>query len=382
MTAVGRGRAEPGGDRRPPAHRARPRAQAAAGRRRRRAVRRQRLRGHADRGHLRRGRRRQGPLLLVLPDQAGAVRRARARRCASACARPRRQAMDPAADPLTPVRQGTEASVRFHAEHAGYFALLDVERADATHAELLREGSDVYLADVVALVGRPRPPASSADEPAEALAVGVVGAVSSFTHAWRDRPPRPWTPTTSPRSSAPGSSGPLADVLTLAAPVGGSARRRRPYRRHDARRAAAVASSRRRRSRRSARCSSSPRSACWRCSSSGCSCGWCGTCPFWWFAGGYVAARRAAVHPARAGARAHAAVRRPPADRDELARIEPLWRDIAVANRLPARPVHPAACCRPTSSTPSPAAATSSSSRRSPSTSCPAASWPACSPTS
>src|SRR3954468_14567425 len=38
-------------------------------------------------------------------------------------------AMDPAADPLTRLRQGTEASVRFHVAHAGYFSLLDVERA-------------------------------------------------------------------------------------------------------------------------------------------------------------------------------------------------------------------------------------------------------------
>ena len=54
--------------------------------------------------------------------------------------------MDPAADALTRLRQGSEASVRFQLEHAGYFSLLDVERADAGHAELLREGGDVYLA--------------------------------------------------------------------------------------------------------------------------------------------------------------------------------------------------------------------------------------------
>ncbi|MET0460651.1 MAG: TetR/AcrR family transcriptional regulator [Ilumatobacteraceae bacterium] len=96
------------------------------------------------------------------------------------------QAMDGAADPLTRIRQGAEASVRFHAEHAGYFALLDVERADATHAELLREGSAVYLADVVALIRSAQADGLVSDEPAEALAVGVLGAVSSFTHAWRD----------------------------------------------------------------------------------------------------------------------------------------------------------------------------------------------------
>ena len=77
--------------------------------------------------------------------------------------------------------------MRFHAEHAGYFALLDVERADATHAALLREGSAVYLADVVTLVRAAQDAGLvTPDEPAEALAVGVLGAVSSFTHAWRD----------------------------------------------------------------------------------------------------------------------------------------------------------------------------------------------------
>src|SRR3954447_22816455 len=59
-------------------------------------------------------------------------------------------AMDPDADPLTRIRQGTEASVRFNVDHAGYFSLLDVERGDASHAALLREGSEVYLCDVVA----------------------------------------------------------------------------------------------------------------------------------------------------------------------------------------------------------------------------------------
>ena len=54
-------------------------------------------------------------------------------------------AMDPAANALVRLRQGSEASVRFQIEHAGYFSLLDVERADAGHAELLREGGDVGM---------------------------------------------------------------------------------------------------------------------------------------------------------------------------------------------------------------------------------------------
>lgn len=95
-------------------------------------------------------------------------------------------AMDPAEDALVRLREGTEASVRFQIEHAGYFSLLDVERADAGHGELWREGGDVYLRDVLALV-REAQAAELIDpgEPAAALAHGVLGAVSSLTHAWR-----------------------------------------------------------------------------------------------------------------------------------------------------------------------------------------------------
>ena len=39
-------------------------------------------------------------------------------------------AMDDDADPVTRLRQGTEASVRFMAEHGRFFALLEVERHD------------------------------------------------------------------------------------------------------------------------------------------------------------------------------------------------------------------------------------------------------------
>lgn len=96
-------------------------------------------------------------------------------------------AMDPAADAVTRLRQGAEASVRFHVQHAGYFSLLDVERADPVHAALLREGGEVYLRDVLVLVREAqRTGGVAADAPATAIAHGVVGAVSSFTHAWRD----------------------------------------------------------------------------------------------------------------------------------------------------------------------------------------------------
>lgn len=95
-------------------------------------------------------------------------------------------AMDPTAHALVRLRQGSEASVRFQIEHAGYFSLLDVERADAGHAAILREGGDVYLRDVLTLL-REAQSAGLVDpgEPTEALAHGVIGAVSSLTNAWR-----------------------------------------------------------------------------------------------------------------------------------------------------------------------------------------------------
>ena len=60
--------------------------------------------------------------------------------------------MDPDADPVTRIRQGAEASVRFMAEHQPYFALLDVERTDDALADVMKEGSDVYASDVRRLV--------------------------------------------------------------------------------------------------------------------------------------------------------------------------------------------------------------------------------------
>ena len=101
-------------------------------------------------------------------------------------------AMDPTADPVTRIRQGTEASVVFMAEHRAYFALLDVERS---HDELdgrsnvsgvLREGSDVYARDVVRLVREAQEQGLVPDGDPRLYAVGVLGVVSSFSHALRN----------------------------------------------------------------------------------------------------------------------------------------------------------------------------------------------------
>jgi AcrR family transcriptional regulator len=94
-------------------------------------------------------------------------------------------AMDPTADALTRIRQGTVASVRFMADHATYFALVDVERADPAIADALKAGSDVYFHDVRVLVEEAQREGAIPDADPRLLALGVLGAVSSFSNAWR-----------------------------------------------------------------------------------------------------------------------------------------------------------------------------------------------------
>ena len=94
-------------------------------------------------------------------------------------------AMDADADAITRIRQGTAASVLFMAEHESYFTLVDVERRDPSIADTLREGSDVYLDDVIALVREAQRDGRVADADPALLALGVLGAVSSYSSAWR-----------------------------------------------------------------------------------------------------------------------------------------------------------------------------------------------------
>ena len=95
-------------------------------------------------------------------------------------------AMDPRADALSRIRQGSMASLRFMAEHRAYFTLLDVERSEPTLAEVLRDGSDVYAADVVRLIIEAQADGTVAPGDPQLHAVGVLGAVSSFSHALRN----------------------------------------------------------------------------------------------------------------------------------------------------------------------------------------------------
>ena len=94
--------------------------------------------------------------------------------------------MDPDAEVLERIALGTEASVRYMAEHAAYFALIDVERADPALADVLTEGRDIYLDDVTALIEQGQREGSFPDVDPTLLAVGVLGAVSSFSNAFRN----------------------------------------------------------------------------------------------------------------------------------------------------------------------------------------------------
>lgn len=94
-------------------------------------------------------------------------------------------AMEATADPITRIRQGAAASVRFMAEHHTYFALLDVERADERLSGVMQEGSDVYATDVRRLIEAAQDEGLLADGDPSFSAVGVLGAVSSFSHAHR-----------------------------------------------------------------------------------------------------------------------------------------------------------------------------------------------------
>lgn len=94
-------------------------------------------------------------------------------------------AFEPGDDAVARIVHGAEASVRFMAEHANYFALVDVEKADPELGEVLSEGSGVYLDDVVALVREAQAAGQLPDVDPRVLGIGVLGAVSAFTNAWR-----------------------------------------------------------------------------------------------------------------------------------------------------------------------------------------------------
>ncbi|HMG44810.1 MAG TPA: TetR family transcriptional regulator [Acidimicrobiales bacterium] len=98
--------------------------------------------------------------------------------------RTQRAAMDRHAPALTRVAQGTVASVRFMAEHASFFSLLEVEARSVAAA--LRQGTEQHLGDVKALILAGQADGTiTKDDDADLLALAVVGAVGQFSHFHR-----------------------------------------------------------------------------------------------------------------------------------------------------------------------------------------------------
>jgi len=94
-------------------------------------------------------------------------------------------AMDRDADPLTRIRQGTEASVRFMAINAPFFSLLEVENIDKRFVDVLRQGTDVHVADVAGLIREGIDAGLIRDDDPVLLARGVVGIVGLYSHFHR-----------------------------------------------------------------------------------------------------------------------------------------------------------------------------------------------------
>lgn len=94
-----------------------------------------------------------------------------------------RKAIDRDAPALARIAQGTLASVRFMAEHASFFSLLEVE---GTVSPELRRGTEQHLRDVEATIRSGQADGTvTRDDDAGLLALAVVGAVGQFSHFHR-----------------------------------------------------------------------------------------------------------------------------------------------------------------------------------------------------
>ena len=95
------------------------------------------------------------------------------------------KAIDPAAEPLLRLRQGAEASVRYMATYANFFALLEVENMEKAFADERTKGTVVHTDDVSAIIREGIADGTIRDEPLELLAYGVVGTVGYYGHFHR-----------------------------------------------------------------------------------------------------------------------------------------------------------------------------------------------------
>ena len=97
-------------------------------------------------------------------------------------------AMDDAADPVTRIRQGAEASVRFMSEHGAFFAVVRDVGRDGAITPVLAESAEVYTGDIERLVEKAKADGQIAEDlDTHLLAVGVLSLVSTFANQRRLR---------------------------------------------------------------------------------------------------------------------------------------------------------------------------------------------------
>ncbi len=87
------------------------------------------------------------------------------------------------ASPLVNLYRGTEVSVRFMAEHAHFFSLLEVEGRNFT--DVLRQGTQQHINDMVRIVEAGQADGTIREEDPTLLALGVVGSVGHYSHFHR-----------------------------------------------------------------------------------------------------------------------------------------------------------------------------------------------------
>ncbi|HET6952167.1 MAG TPA: helix-turn-helix domain-containing protein [Acidimicrobiales bacterium] len=94
------------------------------------------------------------------------------------------QAIDAGAPALVRILQGTVASMRFMAENAPFFSLLQVEGRNVS--DMVRQGAEQHLHDVTVLIVEGQKDGTVTDvDPADLLAMAAVGAVGQFSHLHR-----------------------------------------------------------------------------------------------------------------------------------------------------------------------------------------------------
>jgi AcrR family transcriptional regulator len=93
--------------------------------------------------------------------------------------------IDPSANPLARLRQGTESSIRFMGEHRRLYSIIDLESLGPSLTRLLRNGGDVHARDNERHIADGIAQGIIRDDDPLMLAWSLVGTVSSFSHLHR-----------------------------------------------------------------------------------------------------------------------------------------------------------------------------------------------------